>query len=122
MKYISFYMRGVSWNPKGDRIVSAGQHRLTSKQTEIVVWDAASGEMLSRLAGHNPCLALCVAWSPDGCRIASTDERFVRVWAPVESGAGLAVAMGLHRRLGRASPLATLDRELVRCVRGLGPD
>jgi WD40 repeat protein len=116
LKYLSCFMKGVAWNPKGDRIVSAGEHRDVSKLTEIIVWEAASGAVLSRLSGHTYNYAFCVAWSPDGRRIASADDSLVRVWAPAESGAGLAVAMGLHPRLGRASPLAALDHELIRFV------
>ena len=67
-------MSSVAFSPDGTRIVT-GSHDKT-----VRLWDAASGELLATLKGHDDAL-LSVAFSPDGARIASgSQDKTVRLW------------------------------------------
>ncbi len=100
-----------------------GQHILAVVNNVVVIWDAATGEQVTKLKGAS--LISRAAWSPDGESIATASQRgSARIWRAGGSlPLALALAMALHPRLGRDSPLAALDRELVRMVaRGIPPD
>ena len=74
-------VNAAAFSPDGARIVS-GSHDNT-----VRVWDAASGEELLVLRGHEKRVS-AAAFSPDGARIVSgSDDDTVRVW-DVASGAG----------------------------------
>jgi hypothetical protein len=97
----------VALSPSGEQIISA-------LNKTLVVWDATMGEKIAELQEEHHIT--CVAWSPEGHRFASGGSGGqLHVWrAGVERP--LAVAMALHGRLGRGSPLAALDPELVRAI------
>src|SRR5207248_2614794 len=67
----------VAVSPVGQRVVSAGW------SMPALVWDAGTGRVSTRFVGHG-VLSFCVAWHPDGRRIASAgsaDGQFtVKVW------------------------------------------
>ncbi|HNR39936.1 MAG TPA: hypothetical protein PKN61_12960 [Acidobacteriota bacterium] len=69
--------------PDGRRLVSAGgAHRdaPTPANSELIVWDLATGSERLRLAGHAGAVLAC-AVSPDGTRVVSgAMDRSVRVW------------------------------------------
>jgi WD40 repeat protein len=52
-----------------------------SRQTQLSIWDTKDGRQLQRLEAHEG-LVPCVAFSPDGGRVAAAgfDDRTVRVW------------------------------------------
>ena len=87
----------------------------------VRVWDAASGEELLVLRGHEgPVHA--AAFSPDGARIVSgSDDRTVRVW-DAASGAELLVLRGHEedRRCRRVLAGWRAHRERVRGQDGAG--
>jgi WD40 repeat protein/serine/threonine protein kinase len=56
----------VAVNPAGPGIVSAGWYMSPS----ALVWDAETGRVGARFSGHG-VVTFCVAWHPDGRRIAS---------------------------------------------------
>ena len=73
----------VAWAPDGRRIVSAGDG------PTVHVWDAATGQTLTRYQGHSGLLAnvYAVAWSPDGKSITSACssigwDKTVHIWDP----------------------------------------
>ncbi|HCI80922.1 MAG TPA: hypothetical protein DHW02_14665, partial [Ktedonobacter sp.] len=79
----SGWVLAVAWEPKGERIASAGGDGVAR------VWDASSGETCAVYRKHDwlskkvnwPPAIHCVAWSPDGQYIASAgDGRKVYVW------------------------------------------
>jgi WD40 repeat protein len=94
-------------SPSGEQIISAINKTL-------VVWDATTGEKIAEVQEQHRIT--CVAWSPEGQRFVSAgQEGQLHIWrAGVERP--LAVAMALHGRLGRGSPLAALDPELIRAI------
>jgi WD40 repeat protein len=69
----------------GRRIASGGLASPGLPDAPVKVWDLPTGRMSLELAGH-PGVVFCVAWHPDGDRIASSgwnDERkmfVVKVW------------------------------------------
>ena len=67
-------VRSVSWNPKGDTIVSG------SDDKTVRVWDATYGYCLHILTGHESRVA-SVSWSPEGNQIVSGSlDKTARVW------------------------------------------
>ena len=63
-----------TWSPDGARLLSAG------KDGSLRLWDAASGEQLRTLAGHEGPVRSC-AWSPDGTRLLSAGmDGTLRLW------------------------------------------
>jgi WD40 repeat protein/serine/threonine protein kinase/Tfp pilus assembly protein PilF len=76
----------VAWCPTADKLAMG-----TSSQ-RIRVWDAVSGGEVLTLRGHRGWVR-CVAWSPDGSRLASAciDDRSVRIWDASRSRDGLSL-------------------------------
>ena len=64
----------VAFNPHGERIATASADRT------IKLWDAATGQELLTLGGHNAGV-ICLAFSPDGHRLASGSiDWTARIW------------------------------------------
>lgn len=68
-------VRSVSWSPEGARIASAGQDGM------VRLWDAESGQQLQSLDQLGAPVS-CLAWAPDGERLAIGSERegIIRIW------------------------------------------
>ncbi len=71
----------VAWSPDG-RLLATGGTVAGKDQTDVVVWDAVTGEKLLTLSGHTGDISY-VAFSPDSARVVTTagapDERTI-VW------------------------------------------
>jgi WD40 repeat protein/tRNA A-37 threonylcarbamoyl transferase component Bud32 len=64
---------GLAYSPDGRRVVSCGGWAAK-------VWDAVSGREIQTFTGHNQAVR-CVAFSPDGKRVASgCNNRLGKVW------------------------------------------
>lgn len=64
----------AQWSPDGSRIATASADRTAA------IWDAATGNLIVRLSGHQGNVYTAV-WSPDGTQIAtSSADRTARVW------------------------------------------
>ena len=64
----------MAWSPDGKRLATGSDDK-TAK-----VWDAASGQELLTLRGHDRAVE-SVAWSPDGKRLATgSDDKTAKVW------------------------------------------
>jgi WD40 repeat protein len=71
------YVNSCDVAENGDRMVSA------SSDTELKVWDAATGDEVSKLRGHASSVETC-AFSPDGKRILSGAKNGeVKIWDAV---------------------------------------
>lgn len=72
--------RYVDWNSAGDRIAVASFNR------DITILDAQTLDIVASIGGGNSREVVCVSWSPDGTRIASTlrpvdgDDIGVHLW------------------------------------------
>jgi WD40 repeat protein/serine/threonine protein kinase len=76
----------MAWSPDGKILAAGGKDRL------IRLWDVPSGRLLRTLRGHTTPV-LCVAWSPDGKWLTSSEQKPdspVRFW-DVRSGAEIRV-------------------------------
>ncbi len=66
-------LRSLVFSPLGSRLAA-------SDGTTIRLWDAASGQETSSLAGHSGPVQ-CLAFSPDGSRLASaSDDTTIKMW------------------------------------------
>lgn len=67
------YANAVSWSPKGDQVA-------TSTGEIINIWNVKTGQNTARIRAHIR-ETYCLAWSPDGGRIASGgDDHLIKVW------------------------------------------
>ncbi len=82
----------AAYSPDGTRIATCSHDR------SAAVWDARTGSLLHRLAGHTDRV-VALAWSPDGRRLATAaQDRTARIWDP-ESGALVATLAGHDGRV-----------------------
>ena len=66
--------RGVSFNPKGDRIIAGGGYK------EIKMWDVQSGNLVMTLKGHTDIIN-SVKYSPNGKYIVSaSNDKTIICW------------------------------------------
>jgi len=79
----------VAYSPSGAQLASG------SRDKTVRLWDAASGQLLSTLSGHQD-LVRSVAYSPSGAQLASgSKDQTVRLW-DATSGQCLAVISDFH--------------------------
>ena len=70
--------RTVAYSPDGKLLAAGGG--LPARQGEIIIWDAATGNVRHTLQGHKDYV-YSVAFSPDGKLLASSSyDRFVKIW------------------------------------------
>ena len=82
----------VAFSPDGTRVVSG------SFDKTIKLWDAASGEEVMTLRGHEGAV-MSVAFSPNGTRVVSgSDERTIKLW-DAASGEEVATLRGHQDRV-----------------------
>ena len=74
LRFETHNISGPVWTPDGGRIA------MGLDRTKVKVWDAASGDELVTLAGHQDYLWL-VEWSPTGDRLATaSNDQTVIIW------------------------------------------
>lgn len=67
-------LRDVAFSPDGTQLATAGNDRTA------VIWDAATGQSLVRIAGHDGVVT-SVTFSPDGTQVATSgSDRTARLW------------------------------------------
>jgi WD40 repeat protein len=72
----SFWVRSVSWSPRGDMLASGSSDR------SLRIWEVPSGDTLHSFASFGGGVDV-VAWSPDGKYLATGSherDRSLRVW------------------------------------------
>lgn len=68
----------TTWSPDGTQILTV-ENGANQVDGVAAIWDAATGERLHRLPGINDLSG--GVWSPDGLRVAITDEsEVIRIW------------------------------------------
>ena len=78
----------AAFSPDGARVVTASGDKTAR------VWDAATGEPLATLAGHDDDVVSRAAFSPDGARVVTaSQDKTARVW-DAATGAPLATLEG----------------------------
>jgi tetratricopeptide (TPR) repeat protein len=70
----------VCWSPDGALIAAAAARDLNSRQSDVRVWDARDGRLLTAFRGQG-CPVKAVCFSPDGGRVASGGiDGSIKVW------------------------------------------
>src|SRR5262249_7342662 len=80
----SYEIRGVAFSPDGLRIASAGSDGRVSTGRDVRVWDAQTGRVSAEVSDQVDASGRmhsvhCLAWHPEGHRIASAGLT-VKVW------------------------------------------
>jgi WD40 repeat protein len=75
----------VAFSAHGARFVTGGVRHLKSLGTEAKVWDATTGKVLVELNGIKD-VVLCVAFSPDGTRVATGHYNMIATVWDAETG------------------------------------
>ncbi len=80
-------MQAIAFCPELDRFIAS-----TSDDRSVQVWDLTTGECLYALHGHQESVGV-VAFSVDGDRLASSDDRTVKLWSidPLPNPSGFEV-------------------------------
>lgn len=77
---LAYPVRSARWSPDGKRVAVCAAEFDNSAKTEVVVWGVETGQTELRLDGHERGVQ-CLAWSPDGTRIATgSEDDTVRLW------------------------------------------
>jgi WD40 repeat protein len=103
-------------SPDGSKLVSGGEFIFGLGQSNMLVWDLASGNVLTELNG-SVNLVFGVAWSPNGSRIAAGDQ-FGRIF--LWNAATGAVVLTIPEQPGFASVFdVTFSPDGTRIAAGL---
>jgi WD40 repeat protein/tetratricopeptide (TPR) repeat protein len=65
----------VCWSPDG-RYLASPSH---ARPRALTIWEADTGQEARSLRGHTADLR-AVVWSPDGTRLASSDQATIKIW------------------------------------------
>jgi eukaryotic-like serine/threonine-protein kinase len=66
---------GLAWSPTGDRLAA-------KVRGWMYIWDAKTGHQLLSVHAHVANI-LCIAWSPDGSRLATgSEDHTIKIWNP----------------------------------------
>ena len=76
-------VKGLAWSPDGSKLAAGGfgdAGGIHTRPGEVFVWNTENRKKELDLKGHS-CSVMCVAWSPDGSKIASgSADRSVILW------------------------------------------
>ena len=93
---------------------AARDWRRRPPDNSVRLWGAATGRAVEALRAGGFAVA-SVAWDPCGNALATAGlNGAAALWDLVGVDRRLALAMALHPRLGRGSPLWLLEREVLR--------
>ncbi len=69
-------VKDLAFSPDGKLLATGGDDGAAK------LWDVASGRLLRTLSGHEGTMHMVfsVSWSPDGARLATTDNGSLRIW------------------------------------------
>jgi WD40 repeat protein len=78
------FFRAVEWSPDGKKLATGSADATVTEDGQshtyhnpTTIWDATTGTKLLELPDHN---VISLSWSPDGTRIATAQDRFIRIW------------------------------------------
>jgi len=78
------FFRAVAWSPDGARLATGSIDATVDEDGKphtyhnpTTIWDAATGKTIRTLSDHN---VISIAWSPDGRRLATAQDRAIKIW------------------------------------------